>query len=1707
MAAEGLHLYDYVSDHTYLAELQDSFDLPTLKGYQLAGVFALPTRSKLSSGLQNDPNQEIHSPDKLLAIGYFGTTPESEIRRGITAAGASIETVKFQPPRVIFARLSDTATLRRLTALPYVSYLTSQPVRPRALNYNNRAAQGADALSASSGHGLYGDGVVVGIGDDADPSSHVDFTGRLIVRTPAPQNNHGTHTTGSVAGGGIINPMYQGMAPHATVISQFFSDILANAPIYVSDYDMLLTNNSYTDYNYGCVDDGQYDALAYATDAQLDTYSTLMHVFASGNDGDLTCTPYPYKYATVKSGFQCAKNVIAVGNIDNTNGSGSNVYTIEHASSSGPTADGRIKPELVAGGTGVTSTTPGNTYGTETGTSMSSPDVTGTLALLAQRYRQLYHADPPGVILKTVACISATDLGNPGPDYYYGFGALNGLAADQILENHYFTTGQRSNGQSGNLTLSGIPAGAAQLRVMICWNDYPAAPYAATTLVNNLDLKVTAPGGVVHHPLILDPTPANVGNTAVEGVDNLNNIEEVVINNPPAGNYTINVTGTSIPYGPQPFALAYMLVQPGITMQYPYGNETWVPGNPEIIRWNATDGGTNPFTIDYSADNGATWTTISNSVPGNNQLYNWTAPATATNQALIRVSRNSTAYSGTSAYPFVILGQPTVTGSSPCQGYAQLSWGAIPAATSYDIMQLVGDTMVKVASTTSTAYLLGNLNRDSSYWLGVRAVNGSTPGRRSISVNILPMSGGACNLGALDNDYTVDSSIALTSGRLYTSTQLSASTPIHVEVRNLGTAATGASYTLNYSINGGTPVTETTSANVPANGGAFNYTFTTPANLSAQGTYTIRTWVSYPGDPQQGNDTLTTVVRQLSNTALTLSPSFTEGLESAAVGTYASTTTGFSGLDRCDFSASSTLGRTRTYVDQGMCRTGNRCAILDQAPVATVSTADSLIMTFNLSNYGASDQLWLDFYYRNQGSDSLYGASKVWIRGNDQAAWIQVQVLDTSAANIGIYQPSQHIDITGTLQSAVPAQTVSSSFQIKFGEQGYTSANDVYTDGTVDDGYIFDDITLSRSANDLGVTRLLSPLPGNQCALTNATPVSIVVRNYTSATVTNIPVSYTVNGVIVNETIPSLNGDDSTVYTFATPADLSAYRTYSIRAMVSYPGDTYASNDTVGPDTLHTSPVIATFPYLEGFETSDGSWFTGGQNSSWQWGAPTKTIINQAAGGNNCWVTSLTGDYNNNELSYLYSPCFDLSSLSRPVLSFSHIFQTEDDCDCDYHWVEYSTNDTTWTKLGAVGNGTNWYDNAIRQAWQLSSTKWHVSSYDIPTSLTTAPKVRFRIVMNSDPATTFEGVGIDDIHLFDKASVYSGADDSLAQPVSGSGWINFDLGGGRVAAINANGQDLGMTNVKVFFNHGDTVRHDQTQYYLDRNIVIQPSKEPSGNVTVRFYFLDSEADTLIGATGCATCATIPNAYQSGVTQFSSPQAFAEEDSTLANDSIGAFNFHAPRTDVSIIPNDNGYYAQYNVNGFSEFWINAVAPTDSAAIPPTTLVFTATQAGNGALLQWTTTNSFGISRFIIQKSTDSLHFSVLDSLPALLNGSGVENYAYTDPQLDSGYNYYRLEEVMTNGTIFYSIVRVVQGPSGGGGVGVYPNPVIRHTALYVRSATVTERIRMIDAAGREVRNQEVRGNQNVIPIGNLAPGIYFVEVVTDSGTSVQKILVK
>ncbi|RYZ42412.1 MAG: peptidase S8/S53 subtilisin kexin sedolisin, partial [Sphingobacteriales bacterium] len=585
--------------------------------------------------------------------------------------------------------------------------MQAAPKEDEPLNNKSRANSRANILNSSlPGHyNLSGAGVVVGVGDALEPTQHIDFTGRLINRSAATPNNHGLHVMGTVGAAGLVREEYAGYAPKATLVAQQFAGILAYTPDYIQDYGMVITNNSYGNTVDDCVTFGQYDFYARMMDLQMIQYPNLQHVFAVGNSGLMNCSPYLPGFANVLGGYQTAKNTIQVGNANTQE-------IIDPSSSKGPVKDGRIKPEITAQGIGVLSTIAVNRYGSMQGTSMAAPAVSGGLALLYERYRQSHGGtNPKNGLMKALLVNGATDKGNPGPDFSYGFGWLNLLRSVRMLDNASYYNSVVSSGATNTHTIT-IPAGAsiAQLKVMLYWNDAAANIMAAKTLVNDLDLTVTEPSGTIHLPYVLDSSPSNVNNAAVPGIDNTNNIEQVVIDNPTPGNYTFSVKGTTIPSGnPYEYFLVYDTIPVSTTLTYPVGGERLQGGDAVYIQWDSYGNAVNDFTIQYSVDNGANWTTVPNGAnvsSGLRQLA-WNVLPDSTEQARVKIIHNGTGIESISER-FTVIPVPVITlATTPnqCEGYISIHWNPAAGATDYEVMQLQGQEWNSVAITTDTAYI------------------------------------------------------------------------------------------------------------------------------------------------------------------------------------------------------------------------------------------------------------------------------------------------------------------------------------------------------------------------------------------------------------------------------------------------------------------------------------------------------------------------------------------------------------------------------------------------------------------------------------------------------------------------------------------------------------------------------------------------------------------------------------------------------------------------------------------------------------------------------------------------------------------------------------------------------------------------------------------------------------------------------------------
>jgi hypothetical protein len=122
--------------------------------------------------------------------------------------------------------------------------------------------------------------------------------------------------------------------------------------------------------------------------------------------------------------------------------------------------------------------------------------------------------------------------------------------------------------------------------------------------------------------------------------------------------------------------------------------------------------------------------------------------------------------------------------------------------------------------------------------------------------------------------------------------------------------------------------------------------------------------------------------------------------------------------------------------------------------------------------------------------------------------------------------------------------------------------------------------------------------------------------------------------------------------------------------------------------------ITSGVPYVSDFEQNNGGWVSSGVTdtiSTWARGVAQKSIINTAASNNHVWVTNLNGNFKPNEISYMYSPCFNFQNVLQPMIHFDYWSATNmNESGAN---LQYSIDDSTWNVLGAPTQGINWYNN------------------------------------------------------------------------------------------------------------------------------------------------------------------------------------------------------------------------------------------------------------------------------------------------------------------------------------------------------------------------------------------------------------------------------
>ena len=560
----------------------------------VAGLGAVPAAVKLR-GFDDEGGAEADGGALPVFVTLMEGDGDGGWRRRMEALGATVGA--YDADTRAYTATATRETARLLADSDFAAAV--EPVREvAALNDTAVPAMGADAVRAWNGtpgmfSGSGGASVPVGVMDTGLNLNHPDIrTGRdsvcgavfpWLVEDPGREeelaeredlwidrDGHGTHVTGTLAGKGADDPRFAGMAPEARHIR--FAKVLNR---YGGGTDDTIRRGM--DYLAQASECGGAAAKPLLVNMSLGDSSRSFAARTAGERKlDATVWGHGQLYVVAQgnaasSGFSdygAAKNSLSVAAAHDTGGQAT--FT-----SVGPTADGRLAPQVSGTGVHVHSArgdgSPGG-YDRLSGTSMAAPAVSGVAALLMDavpehrgrpalaRARLMASAIRPDAWLDDPEGFPADNTGGPGTfQNVYGMGKVSARTA--ILER------DRADGwRSGSATVEpedgeyayvdiDVPEGASRLDLVMTW-DEPPAEAIADSVLNDLDLWLDRGG---------DCGGAECGEHS--SASRVDNVEWIVVRDPEPGTYRAKVAARAVYTAPPRAALAWTVIRGPSTPQ------------------------------------------------------------------------------------------------------------------------------------------------------------------------------------------------------------------------------------------------------------------------------------------------------------------------------------------------------------------------------------------------------------------------------------------------------------------------------------------------------------------------------------------------------------------------------------------------------------------------------------------------------------------------------------------------------------------------------------------------------------------------------------------------------------------------------------------------------------------------------------------------------------------------------------------------------------------------------------------------------------------------------------------------------------------------------------------------------------------------------------------------------------------------------------
>lgn len=515
-------------------------------------------------------------------------------------------------------------------------------------------------------------------------------------------------------------------------------------------------------------------------DGNFDTPAAdpFIFVFSAGNSGSGA--------STLTSPKEAKNPIIVASSLNHRAGS---INNISGFSSRGPAVDGRTLPNVAAPGDTIASTRrvagasqcgtaiagTGGLYSNCSGTSMAAPAVSGSAALLIERWRSAHAgATPSPAMVKALLINGAVDItSGPIPDNTQGWGRVS-LPGSLAIGRQVFTVDQSdlidATGQVREFVL-GVPEPSNPVRVTLVWTDAPGAVNANPALVNNLDLEVVD-GANTYLGNVFSAGMSTTGGSA----DALNNIENVYLANP-GGALTVRVRATAIqgdgvPGNASPLDQDFALVCDNCSQQPSYTMSA-TPANVAVcapaaahyaISTGSILGYSDPITFSVGSPPAGASTSFSSNpvVPGAGStltLGNTGSIAPGHHDFTLGASSTSGMQSRSLGLDVATVVAAAPALSAPLDGEINVpalptfTWTANPEAVSYTI-EIATDAgfsnIVRSASVTEASHAeTVPLETSTQYFWRVRVVNGCGTGTNGVAFSFTTVPApGDCPLGA-----------------------------------------------------------------------------------------------------------------------------------------------------------------------------------------------------------------------------------------------------------------------------------------------------------------------------------------------------------------------------------------------------------------------------------------------------------------------------------------------------------------------------------------------------------------------------------------------------------------------------------------------------------------------------------------------------------------------------------------------------------------------------------------------------------------------------------------------------------------------------------------------------------------------------------------------------------------------------------------------